>query len=152
MALIHDILYQTEDFNQISLQAYLTPLAEHLKDVYNRSDTYVEIDLKADQINLPMGQAVPCGLIAVELISNALKYARPASAELIITIRANPLQGRYMEMRIGDNGDEHVKDFQIANPDTLGIQIVSQIILGQLEGTYEVDVSQGVIWKIVWPL
>ena len=150
MALIHNFLYKSENFSQISLQAYLEPLVEHLLDAYKYNTKTVQVDIRAHDILLKMDHAVPCGLIAVELISNTLKYAIPLGNDLIITIKADYVPDRHIKMKISDNGRKAIQAFKISNPETLGLQIVTEIICGQLEGTYQVDLSQGVAWTIKW--
>ncbi len=153
MALVHDALYQSSDFNHIFLQEYLDPLVQHLLDVYSLKDKVADVEVSAQKIVVKMDHAVSCGLIMVELISNALKHAQPpAKSVLKIEIKAKYESDKCLVMHLKDNGSSVPGDVDFINPTTLGLQIVTEIITGQLEGTYTVDLSQGVFWKIKWPL
>jgi len=75
MSYIHEILYQTKDFNSINFDDYVTNLVQNLVHSYQVRSDKVKLDLDIEKVSLALDQAIPCGLILNELISNSLKYA-----------------------------------------------------------------------------
>ncbi len=152
MALIHDALYQSENFDQVLLQTYLELLAQYMLDIYTYSGKTADIVISAQNIVLKMDHTIPCGLVVVELISNALKYAKPPDSGLTIKIEAGYDTDTHLMMCVSDNGSSIQPEVNFLKANTLGLQMVTEIISDQLEGTYEVDLSKGVIWTIKWPI
>ncbi len=77
MALIHEILYGSENLAQVDFLGYLEALSSSLASTYAGPDSMPRVFCSGDRIGLPIDQAVPLGLIANELITNALKHAFP---------------------------------------------------------------------------
>ncbi len=80
MALIHEKLYQSQEFSGINFGDYIKLLVQELHQANNRHDPDVTIDIRADDIILNIAQAIPCGLILNELLTNSFKYAFPAES------------------------------------------------------------------------
>ncbi|MDQ3049057.1 MAG: PAS domain S-box protein, partial [Bacteroidota bacterium] len=75
MALIHDKLYQHETFAKIDFHAYISDLVAYIKHSYSPAGTKIEFFVTCNDIFLDIKNAVPCGLILNELISNSCKHA-----------------------------------------------------------------------------
>lgn len=105
MALIHERLYQTGNFSRIEFSSYSNAIATQLMATY-RSDRRVSLSLETEQIELSLTQAIPCGLILNELVTNALKYAFPASHEgpAVITIGLRRAADDRITLSVADNG------------------------------------------------
>jgi len=73
MALIHNILYESDSISEVDLGDYFKRLTDSLIRMYRVND--VQISIRAKGCRLSMDQAIPCGLILNELISNSLKHA-----------------------------------------------------------------------------
>ncbi|WP_319475736.1 histidine kinase dimerization/phosphoacceptor domain -containing protein [Marispirochaeta aestuarii] len=74
MALIHEKLYQSDDFSQVDFADYIHTLGDELLALYVPA-VPVSFAYSMEQVFLKIDHAVPCGLIVNELIINALKYA-----------------------------------------------------------------------------
>ena len=61
-------------------------MSANLIQSYSRSDCEVVLQTVFDEVYLSLEQAIPCGLITNELVSNSLKYAFPDRAQGIITL------------------------------------------------------------------
>ncbi len=74
MSVIHETLYQNTDVSRIGFPSYITRIAGNIIQSY-RSETQVELVTELEDIEAPLDQAIPCGLILNEWVSNAMKYA-----------------------------------------------------------------------------
>ena len=76
MAIIHDKLYQSNDFTKIDLTEYIKSLVNGLFYSYSIED-HINSSIDVDDVLLNIETAVPFGLILNELISNSLKHGFP---------------------------------------------------------------------------
>ena len=81
MALIHQSLYQSKNFSAVSLGTVLETLVPILMQSYRSTNQLLEYTIDADDVSIPLTQAIPCGLIVNELITNVIKHAFPAERQ-----------------------------------------------------------------------
>jgi PAS domain S-box-containing protein len=77
MALIHQSLYQSESMAQIDFRACLHALSRDLFRAYTVDVERIRLTVSVDNIPVTIDTAVPCVLLAHELVSNCLKHAFP---------------------------------------------------------------------------
>ncbi len=65
---------------------YVRQLANELCTSYAIASNLVGVTIEAEEIELPVHRAIPCGLIMNELVSNSLKYGFPDSRRGQITV------------------------------------------------------------------
>lgn len=140
MAIIHENLYRTEDFSSINFSSYLENLSANLVASY-RINEEVVLETNLNDVDLILDQAIPCGLLVNELITNALKYAWKHGEKGIITI--NLFQtGPDVNLHIFDDGVGLPFNFKESKPETLGLQLVETLI-EQLDGELDVQIENG---------
>lgn len=135
IALMHQSLYQRDaDLGMVNSSSYLKSILElqleALSDQYNP----VKASLKLVEQELSIDQAVPLGLIASEIINNALKYAYVDAETPLLNIESHSTDNQF-ELRIEDNG----KGFDHQNIKlqySLGLEIV-EALTEQLRGRME---------------
>jgi PAS domain S-box-containing protein len=151
MALVHEKLYQSSDLSEIDFSSYLKTIAEDLSDSYRGIIRRPRLVLDAGEAFLGVDQAVPCGLIANELITNALKYAFvDGSADNAISIMLRRDAGGMVTIRISDNGVGLPAGLDPEHTQTLGLQLVS-LLAKQIHGTVKLERQGGTTWTISFP-
>ena len=105
--------------------------------------------VQVEEVALPLDQAVPCGLILNELITNAMKYAFPegTNGTLWVELRTNP--DRILSLRVADDGVGMATDFDYRKANSLGIQLINSLV-AQLDGQLELDRSAGTDFRILF--
>lgn len=146
MALVHQKLYQSKDFSQIEFGEYVRQLTQQLVNVFRSKSNDVLINVETSNAMLSIDQAIPCGLIINELVSNSLKYAFPSGCSGIINISVNHT-GNESELIIQDSGIGFPTGIDFKDTATLGLQLVNTLV-GQIDGTIEMDVKDGTIFTI----
>lgn len=148
MALVHEILYKSEHLDRIPLQTYLDNLVENLRILYIGRD--VHIDIKAEKVEIQLDQAITCGLIFTELISNSLKHAFTIKSQGNILITVVSLDDGSFRAVISDDGCGLSDNFDLQELKSLGIRLVTDLVEDQLEGTWALDGQNGTVWTIIW--
>ena len=140
MAIIHENLYRTEDFSSIKFGEYLQNLVSNLVVSYRIIEN-IELEMDVSNVDLILDQAIPCGLLVNELITNSLKYAWNNNEKGKICIKLTELD-KMVYLEISDDGVGLPKEFKDMNSDTLGLQLVLTLT-DQLDGELNVDINNG---------
>jgi len=144
MAIIHEHLYQHEDMSSIDLAEHLRDLLAHLFSSYAQT-TSVNYQLEARATKLTIEQAIPCGLILNELITNAIKYAYPnGEGEILIRVSS---EEDFVTMMVSDQGIGLPRDFNPHTSASLGMTLI-QSLTGQLNGQFEVGAAPGASFTV----
>ncbi|MCB0780824.1 MAG: PAS domain S-box protein [Flavobacteriales bacterium] len=134
MAFIHESLYQTKNFNGLDLADYVEGLARNLLMSHSLHGRVAMVS-ELQPVDLGLDQAIPCGLILNELISNALKHAFPGSGEGTIHLRLS-LEGNEVRIEVNDDGVGMPTAFDLEADSNLGLQLVATLV-DQLDGSIE---------------
>ncbi len=148
MAIIHEHLYQTKNFSSILFTDYIRNIVSNLIASYNIDDKKIDFIDELEIVQLNIDQAIPCGLILNELVSNSLKYAFPAKKGGTILVALKEI-GNSIELRIEDNGRGFPENFNIFKTNTLGLQLVSTLV-EQLEGQINYESYHGIKYLITF--
>jgi two-component sensor histidine kinase len=150
MALIHEKLYQSQDFAQVDLGEYIHILVTYLIRSYRTTSGMVDVEIQTDEVYIDIGTAVPCGLLLNELISNALKYAfvNGRRGKITITLSAEDNQ---ITLAVADNG-VGISDEQLANSqNTLGLQLIRTLVR-QIDADMSIKTDAGTKFEIKFRL
>ena len=154
MALIHERLYRTEDMAGIEFGQYIESLTRSLLSSYSGQDMTIELNLQlTENVLLSMDAAVPCGLIVNELVTNSLKHGFQAKREgnLLIVLEPFEIDGHTnYRLSVSDDGAGLPDNFDYANSDTLGLQLVTTLVR-QLDGVIDVQSREGTSITIEFP-
>jgi PAS domain S-box len=141
MAIVHEMLYQSNDLATINFSNYIESLVNDLFYSYGAKDN-IELIIDFEQVLLNIETAIPCGLIISELVSNSLKYAFPNNipGKLMVTLYSNDNE---FELIISDNGAGLPERIDFKNIESsLGLQLVNMLVK-QLDGSIKLDKIKG---------
>lgn len=158
MALIHEELYKSEEFETLNFSPYIEELAENLFETYSLGDTKITLSMDLEEnLFFDMDTAVPLGMIVNELVSNSLKHAfigRHKGEIRIELYRKDSIEFKRQEyestnftLKISDNGVGIPENLDIENLDSLGMQLVTSLV-DQLEGELELKRDNGTEFTI----
>ena len=148
IALLHEKLYETKDLKRINFVEYLEILAQTLCETYKDRSKNIKCSLEVDVIDkfLTMDQALPCGLILNELLTNAFKYAFRKKKSGKITLRITQKKNEY-SINLSDNGCGIPAKIDINNSPSLGLQLV-HTLTEQLKGTLHLSRKNGTSFTV----
>src|SRR6185437_6332645 len=87
----------------------------------------VRLELEVDPIRLSVDQAIPCGLILNELLSNSLKHAFRDGREGAIRISLRQCESGRVELAVADNGVGLSADFRLEKGGSLGFDVIRSL-------------------------
>jgi len=104
MSLVYEQVYQSPNLAQVNMVSYLEKLVDNVLIAFARGRA-VQLHLDLSPLTLNVDQAMPCGLIVNELVTNSLKYAFPPAfaGQPALAIRLF-LDGERVRLSVGDNG------------------------------------------------
>ena len=108
-------------------------LSSELSASYAIAADLVKVSIEAQQVDLPVHRAVPCGLILNELLSNALKYGFRDGRGGEIKVRFARVGPEEFLLSCTDDGIGIPLTFDWKNPTSLGLRIV-RILAKQIDG------------------
>ncbi len=147
MSFIHESLYQHKDFSSIDLAGYIEGLSRNLMMSYSLGGK-VALETELAPVALVLDQAIPCGLILNELISNALKHGFPGGHSGSISIRSE-LDGEMVRIRVSDDGVGVPEGFDLHRDRNLGLELVDTLT-EQLDGTISCDRRKGLSYLLTF--
>lgn len=153
MALIHEKLYQSANLADIDFGEYLRTLSSQLHRSYATDDRVVRLIVNTAPIRLPLDTALPCALIAGELISNALKHAFVGRKEGMVSVHIYGGADGQVEMEVADDGVgiSKTSSGEIKKTTTLGMQLVDSLVR-QLGGSIQVKNGGGTRFTVSFPV
>lgn len=141
MAMIHETLYRSDNFSNISYDKYIDTLVQYLILSMKGINHNIRLDVEATDVLLSIDTAVPLGLLINEVITNALKYGIPDEAEGYIYIHMKSLPRQRYRLLIGDNGRGYSSNITFQNTKSLGLKLIYSLAR-QLNGSIERDIGQ----------
>jgi len=147
IALLHETLYQSHEFSRINMREYISTLIGQLFQSYGASPDAIRPTLKIAPVSLSIETAITCGLLISELVSNSLKHAFPEGRTGDVLIDFLSDHSEKYTVVVGDNGVGLPANFDVGAVQSLGWQLIPMLV-EQLNGTYEVQRSEGTAVKI----
>jgi two-component sensor histidine kinase len=142
MAMVHENLYRAGNFARVPMAPHIRNLCGHLVRAYGMLNQQVDLATEVDDVELNMDQAVSCGLIINELVTNALKHAFPGGQAGRIRVELKAADEKRYALAVEDNGIGVGANLDAACADSLGLRLVHDLA-EQLQGAIAVDGERG---------
>ncbi|RYM33773.1 GAF domain-containing protein [Brumimicrobium glaciale] len=146
MSMIQEQLNANGNVESINLGTFLKNLVNNLNTSYGE-DKNIEINLELEKVEVDISKAIPCGLIANEILTNSFKYAfdlRNEFPKLTITLKQ---KDDNVELIFYDNGP----GFDLKTPQAgMGLELIKDLS-EQIDAEITVNFEKGVVIKIVLP-
>ena len=148
MALIHSQLYEGGNLSEINMKGFMDKLLLQMLQIYSVPDRNITPVVHAVECSLPISIAVPVGLIANELLTNAFKHAFVNRKEGKIEVSLGASENGAVNLTVSDDGVGLSDGFDINASKTLGLRVVKILAEEQLDGNLEVVSDKGATFKV----
>lgn len=135
IALLYETLYKSGRFGRVDLAVYIGRLSEQ----FLRAQTItgpIRLTSSLTAVEVPIDQAMPCGLIVNELLTNAFKHAFPGGRAGEVRVAVLGEEDGRVRLQVSDDGAGLPADFASRRGGSLGLQLVSDLtrqLMGELE-------------------
>ncbi|MBN1518537.1 MAG: PAS domain S-box protein [Spirochaetales bacterium] len=150
MSSIHELLYQSNDLSHVYLNEFAGNIAQWLLSTAPVG-AVPELLLDVQKVPLTIDQAIPCGLMLNEMLTNSLKYA-------FDEFHPNPqlrvgawLENGRLTLQAGDNGKGLPPAVDPATSDSLGMQLIVSLC-SQLGADWKLSREGGTTWRVTFSL
>jgi PAS domain S-box-containing protein len=179
IALVHESLYRSQNFAAVDFAQYVRWFSAYLISTYKRPSVHVSLDIDIDAtVSLPLDQAIPCGLILNELLTNALKhgFVITQTGQIYIGLHVESTQEAhphaeqpsppasptlpsalpscsthpYLKLTVSNDGDPLSPDFDLNHCSSMGLKLVT-MLAEQLEGTIAIHRGDRTLFQITFP-
>lgn len=150
MALIHQTLYQSNNFARVYFADFLEALVPTLVNSYREENKHIHVNIDAGSVYLSMNSAIPCGLLINELITNAFKHAFIDRTHGEISVSLVVVSEGWLGLTVSDNGIGLMDEIDVSNTETLGLRLVS-LLSQQLEGELSIHRRNPTQFSLVFP-
>lgn len=153
MAVVHSRLFEAarDDIAALDLGAYLRGVGEELARAFMADGRCVLRVEAPDGVRIQAGLAAAVGLIATELVLNAVKHAFRAGERGTLTVRRAQAAGRCL-LTVADDGVGLPEGLDLAASSGLGMRLVRSLV-AQLDGALEIDGKPpGARFRVSFPI
>lgn len=129
----HRDLHAWDHVKSVEFKQYLESLCHDLSDLASNGSEKRIIAVEGIGVRVPTAMAIPLGLIANELITNAIKYSKGR-----IAVRLHTVPGKGHALSVSDNGPGLPEVSAPSAGRGLGMTVVSALVR-QLGGQLQID-------------
>jgi two-component sensor histidine kinase len=149
MALLHEILYQSEDLAVVDFSKYLRRMVDHLFRSFGVDNRQIRLHFELDPVSLELDDALPCGLLISEVISNSLKHGFPDGREGEVRIVLRRQSATVVLLILSDNGVGLPDQLDWTKTRSLGLRLV-RVLAQQLRAELDIRSESGTQVKLVF--
>lgn len=146
MALVHERIFQSNDVSSLDFGEYAHDLADELFTSLGLTDED-SISVKAVEMEIPLNQAIPCGLIVNEIVTNSCKHARVPGRPLQVSVQLLIENGKKI-IRIQDNGPG-AEQAALQRNGSLGIDLIKSLCQ-QIDAKYRFEKKDGLFFEMIF--
>lgn len=139
IAMVHELLYQSENFSEIPFETYINNLLSTIKKTIDieRISLNLVTNVKVDGLNI--NQAIPLGLLFNELMTNSLKYAFIERSKGKITISITR-SGNNLKVVYEDDGVGYPDHLDFKSSGGFGHTLIHTLLM-QLSRDFDVETN-----------
>ncbi len=144
IAMVHQMLYQHDDFENIGVKDYLEALVKLLRSMY-ASEQNIDITIESKTDFMPLETMIQLGMITNELLTNSIKYAfKQNSGHVIIHVHNDAEGYRFVYSDDGVGVDDTQR---LLKGRSLGIKLI-HLAVKQLRGEIAISNESGLTYTI----
>jgi PAS domain S-box-containing protein len=147
MALIHEHLYKSDELDRVPFEKYIHSLAVCVAGAFGNGN--IKLGSILEQVDVSIEMAMPLGLIANEILTNACKYAfrNREEGEITIELKGDDTDSGSYCLTIKDDGVGLPEGFSLEEPTSLGMLII-KLLIEQINAKLIIENHHGTSFSI----
>lgn len=143
MALVHQNIFNNHEVG-LNFSTYIENLVSEIANSLGINQQ-IDLDLETEDISLNLSNAIPCGIILNEIITNSYKYALSEKKRLQIQINVAK-KDDLISIEVRDNGPG-ISEEILSKDNTLGLELI-QTLSEQLGGECSFSNNNGLVFHL----
>jgi PAS domain S-box-containing protein len=144
IAKVHNLLYQSQSYTNVSLKHYFNEILSNLTDSFAANNREIKVKSEIDDIILNVSSAITLALILNELVTNSYKHAFHGKDKGTISVSLKEKKGKIF-LKVKDNGSGY-KD-KPSDKSSLGLNIMEGLV-EQIDAKLTCNNSDGAISEL----
>jgi two-component sensor histidine kinase len=144
---VHEQCYRSSDFRCVDILTFIRALGVQLKCTFPLEN--VEFTVKGARLYLDMQKAIPFGIIANEILSNAFRHAFGEEAGRV-SVEVEPQGEGEWKITFGDSGKGIPPHVDLETPETLGLRLIRDLA-DQIDGKLTIERGRGTVYTLRVP-
>lgn len=136
LSLIHETMVQSESISEVNIRSFAIKLSNRLHQSYQQRHQDIEVSLNADDILLPIDEAVPVAMILNELMVNAFMHSYANLPKGLLFVNINQ-QKDQLHLEVRSKGHPLPDNFDSITNHTVGYKLIRTLVK-QLQGQYKI--------------
>lgn len=149
MASLHESLYRSNQFERVNLPDYIRRVCTQLLHSASMAPGEIRLLFDLEPVHLEIHQAIPCGLLVNELVSNSLKHGFPDGRTGEILVELHVADDGTLQLEVSDSGVGLPPDFDSRRNGSLGLQLVADLAR-QLNGVLDIGPGPGTAFLLAF--
>jgi two-component sensor histidine kinase len=147
IAAVHERLCDSDDLARLDLGEYVQALVPGIFASMSPEATRVDLQVACESVHVGLDDAVRCGLVVNELVSNALKYAFVGRGSGTLAIGLARVGTHRAELTVTDDGVGLPAHIDTAQAESLGLHLAAGLAQ-RLGGRLEVERRGGTTFRV----
>jgi two-component sensor histidine kinase len=145
---VHERLCDSGDLAHLDLGEYIRSLVPGITSGLTPEGTDLDLSVATDTVVVGLDEAVRCGLIVNELVSNALEHAFLGRAHGRLRVELRRVDAGHAALVVADDGVGMAESIDPARAQSLGLHLVAGLAQ-RLGGAVEVTRGAGTTFRLV---
>ncbi len=151
MAIIHEMLYQSNEFTEINFKDYLPKLAAEIIKTHRKQAQNIRLNITVEEINFNLDLSIALGLIINEIMSNSIQHGFRNQTDGMIHVTLSEQPQHIFVLKISDNGSGINHDLEHLNNSSIGLNIIKKLAK-QIQANIILDsYNKGVKYTLTFP-
>lgn len=142
MSILHEMLSVRDEANVVNMKDYISQIIAIVKSSYDTDAKKIRFLTDIPSIEILSFQAVLCGLLVNETITNAVKHAFVGKTEGTISLRMTIDNGDRIILAIRDDGIGITDSVDKSGNTTIGMALIENLVY-QLKGEIDISAASG---------
>lgn len=149
LSLVHENMHNSSDQQHVVASLFIANLVDSLRESMGiPADIRVLVD--CDNIAIPFDAAIPFGLLINELLTNSFQHAFPDKKGGTVRISLEKKVPDQFNLIFSDNGTGLPKGINPGTADSVGFNLIRNLVERQMSGTIGVESEKGTIFDIMF--
>ncbi|OHE63053.1 MAG: hypothetical protein A2001_15455 [Treponema sp. GWC1_61_84] len=151
MSQIHEMVYESPDLAGVDMREFARIIAGALYQAHRERFAEVDVLVEGEGPSLDLEDAIPCGLLINEIVSNSFRHAFPPDriGRGSILIRFSEASDGRIRLRVSDDGIGLPADIELECGGRLGMTLIP-ILAAQIGADLKLDREAGVCYTLIF--